>query len=177
MKVDKNYKIDIYGLKNGSHEYEFEFDQSLFENFENRLIDAGSGRCAVTLLKKDTLIELDFSITGTLELTCDRSMELFDHPIQLSEVLILKYGDVFDDSRDDFWIIPNTEQSINISHVLYEYLTLAVPMKKLHPKFQDEEDDQMELVYSSEDHIDESDNEENEVDPRWNALKNIKKLK
>ncbi len=178
MKANRDFQIDIYGLKNGTHEYEFEFSPKLFENFENRLIDSGSGICRVELIKKETMMELNFSIEGSFELTCDRSTEKFDYPIRLSEHLIIKYGHEFDDSRDDYWVIPDTEQSINVEQVLYEYLTLAVPMKKLHPRFaeQEEDDEEEEWVYSSEDIEEEEEIEDNEVDPRWNALKNIKNL-
>ena len=177
MKANRDFQINIYGLRNGVHEYEFEFSQELFENFENRLIDSGKGQCLVKLEKKETLMELTFLITGNLELTCDRSTDPFDYPIDLTESLRIKYGEEFDDSRDDFWVIPNTEQSLNIEQVLYEFLTLAVPLKKLHPRFEGEDEEGMELVYSSEEENEEEIEDENEVDPRWDALKNIKNLK
>lgn len=175
MKADRNFKIDIFGLKIGTHDFDFDFDQKLFDNIEDRLIDSGHGTCKVTLIKKETMIELLFQISGSLDLICDRSMENFDYPVALSEKLILKYGDEFDDSRDDFWVIPSTQQRINVEQILYEFLSLAVPMKKLHPKFQDEDEEGLEFVYSSEDEIVEEE-EEKKTDPRWDALKNIKNL-
>ncbi len=177
MKRDKNFKIDIFGLRIGDHEYDFEFNDSLFEKIDDGLIESGQGDCKVTLTKKETMIELLFQISGKLELTCDRSLEKFDHPIALSEKLILKYGEEFDDSRDDIWVIPGTQQSINIEQPLYEYLSLAVPMKKLHPKYIEENEEGLEFVYSSEEESMEEDlKEEQSTDPRWDALKNIKNL-
>ena len=80
------------------------------------------------------------------------------------------------------WVIPNSQESIDVKSFIYQYLSLAVPMKKLHPDFEtddDEELEELELVYSSEDESSESDDveEENEtVDPIWSALKGIKNL-
>ena len=54
-----------------------------------------------------------------------------------------------------------------------EFLSLEVPMKKLHPRFSNEEKNSEEeiLIYSSPT---ESDNKEEDViDPRWQKLKNL----
>jgi uncharacterized metal-binding protein YceD (DUF177 family) len=177
MKQKKQYRIDIFGLKLGVHDFRFEFDKKIFENIENGVIESGHGTCNVTLDKKETLISIDFEIDGELGLICDRSLEPFDYPIGIKENLILKYGEEFDDSRDDIWVIPNVQESIDLEIIIYQYLSLAVPMKKLHPDFEGQDDEEgFELVYSSE--ADEPMKEESEetVDPRWAALKNIKNL-
>ncbi|WP_420582849.1 YceD family protein [Reichenbachiella sp.] len=180
MKENRQYKIDIFGLKIGVHEFDFEFDKKLFENIEDSVIESGHGKCTVVLDKKERLISMDFKIEGVIELICDRSLESFDFPVNIEENLIVKYGEEYDDSEDELLVIPDTQESLNVESNIYEYLTLAVPMKKIHPDFQDEEEDEeyeLALVYSSEEE-DTSSKEENEViDPRWAALKNIKDLK
>ncbi|WP_109832225.1 YceD family protein [Reichenbachiella versicolor] len=179
MKENKRFKIDIYGLKIGVHEYEFEINDELFESFEDSLVDNGKGECKVSLLKKETLMELTFDINASLELICDRSNEPFDYVIDSTETLLIKYGEEFDDSEEDIWVIPSGQQSINIQQPLYEYISLAVPMKKLHPKFEEddiEEDDELEWVYTvGESEEEEEESKEEDIDPRWAALKNIKK--
>ncbi|MDW3209168.1 MAG: DUF177 domain-containing protein [Reichenbachiella sp.] len=180
MKADRQYKIDIYGLKIGVHEFDFEFDKKLFENVEDSVIESGHGKCTVILDKKERLISMDFKIEGMIELICDRSLESFDYPINIEENLIVKYGEEYDDSEDDLLVIPDTQESLNVASSIYEYLTLAVPMKKIHPDFQDEEDDEeleIALVYSSEDEETDEKEDNEAIDPRWAALKNIKDLK
>ncbi|MEP2024889.1 MAG: DUF177 domain-containing protein [Reichenbachiella sp.] len=180
MKGNRLYKIDIYGLKLGVHEFDFEFDKKLFENIEESVIESGHGKCTVILEKKETLISIDFKIEGVIELICDRSLKSFDYPLNIEENLIVKYGEEFDDSRDDLLIIPSTQESINVESNIYEYLTVAVPMKKIHPDFQDEEEDEEEevtLVYTSEDENTDEKDDTDAIDPRWAALKNIKDLK
>ncbi|PIB34284.1 hypothetical protein BFP72_01975 [Reichenbachiella sp. 5M10] len=179
MKASKHFRIDIFGLKLGSHDFDFEFNEELFKKSEGSLIESGHGHCDIVLIKKERLIEVNFHITGTVELVCDRSMDTFDHPIDIEEQLILKYGEEFDDSQDEIWTIPNGQQSINVEKNIFDYLTLAVPMKKLHPRFEEEEDDEYELqlVYTSEEdeeETDEQDSNEEEIDPRWALLKKIK---
>ncbi|UXX79610.1 DUF177 domain-containing protein [Reichenbachiella carrageenanivorans] len=180
MKENRQYRIDIYGLKLGIHEFDFEFDRKLFENIEDSVIESGHGKCSVTLDKKETLISMNFKIEGVIELICDRSLEPFDYPIDIEENLIVKYGEELDDSRDDLLVISNTQESINVESNIYEYLTIAVPMKRIHPDFQDEEDDdenEVALVYTSENAEADEKEDDDAIDPRWAALKNIKDLK
>lgn len=175
---NKPFKIDIFGLKLGKHEFDFEFNDTLFAKYEESIIEKGTGDCKIELVKKERLIELNFSISGNIALICDRSNDIFDYAIDIKEQLILKFGEVFDDSEDEIWTIPNGQQSINFEKCLYDYLTLAVPMKKLHPRFEDEEDEnELHLVYSSndEENTEHDSNNDEIVDPRWEALRNINK--
>ncbi|MFY0654311.1 MAG: DUF177 domain-containing protein [Cyclobacteriaceae bacterium] len=172
---ERAYNIDIYGLRLGGHDFQFQFDNDLFDNEEERLVENGQGTCNVTLDKSETLINLWFEINGEVELMCDRSMELFMYPLTLKERLILKYGEEFDDSNDEVWIIPDGLQTLNIKRNILEFLNVAIPMKRLHPKFGDDDAEGMELVYTSEAEVEEQESTE-ETDPRWEALKNIKNL-
>lgn len=176
MREDKRYNIDIYGLTIGTHEYHVPFDGMLFEKAEAGLIEKGTGECKLTIEKKESLMTFHFEINGTIELTCDRSMETFDHPIEIDESLIVKYGDAYDDSNDELLIIPNGQQAIIIENYIYEYVTMAVPMKKLHPKFGGDSEEGFELVYTSEDTAAESKSSQEAIDPRWEILKYLKKL-
>ena len=159
MGEDKRYNIDIYGLKIGIHEYRISFDKLLFEKVEDGLIETGTGECLLTIERKETLLTFHFEISGSIELTCDRSMEKFDHPIKITESLIVKYGDEYDDSNDDILIIPNGQQTINIEKNIYEYVSMAVPMKKLHPKYGTDSEEGFEWVYSSDELTKESDSQ------------------
>lgn len=166
----KQYKIEIFGLSNNVHHFEFLYDESFFQTFENSLVSKGKGTCKVELTKTDSMITLDLSINGLVELECDRSLELFDFPIELKKEIIYKYGDEEKELSEDVFVIPKGAQEINIASFLYESLLLEIPMKKLHPRFQDEEDSD-EMIYSSQT---EEENKEEEVDPRWEALKKLK---
>ena len=170
MKELKDYKIEIFGLSNKTHNFGFEFKADFFSHFENSLINKGKGTCDVVLTKTDSMITVNLKIEGSIELTCDRSLELFDYPIAVTKEIIFKYGDEEKELSEDVFVILKSEQEINITSFLYELITLEVPMKKLHPKFQDgsEED---EMIYESEK---KDDSQDDVIDPRWEALKKLK---
>ncbi|WP_420577997.1 YceD family protein [Ekhidna sp.] len=170
MKDLKAYKIEIFGLSNSTHDFNFTFDDEFFSHFENSLVSKGKGTCDVVLAKTDSMITVDLTIKGIIELECDRSLEPFDYPIAVEKEIIYKYGDEEKELSEDVFVILKGEQEINISTFLYESISLEVPMKKLHPKFQDESDDD-EMIYISD--TDEQSQEES-TDPRWEALKKLK---
>jgi uncharacterized metal-binding protein YceD (DUF177 family) len=74
-------------------------------------------------------------------------------------------------------IIPQDKATLNVGQFLYEYIALALPMKRIHPKFQEQEEDdddetEGKIIYTSQT---EEDDSEVKIDPRWEALKKLKK--
>ena len=149
MKDLKAYKIEIFGLSNNTHDFNFTFNDDFFTHFENSLVSKGKGTCDVILTKTDSMITLNLTIGGTLELECDRSLELFDFPISINKEIIYKYGDEEKELSEDVFVILKGEQELNIATFLYESISLEVPMKKLHPKFQNDSESD-EMIYVSE---------------------------
>lgn len=168
--VYKTFNIDIYKLSFKKHEYQFDWNDDLFTIEESSLVQKGQGECHVVLDKSETMITLDFKISGTVELTCDRSLELFDHKIELDEHLILKMGDGNVELGDEIEMIHRDAQQINIAEYLYQYINLSIPMKRVHPDLIDEDDEG--IVFVTETTSEENNN--NEDDPRWAALKKLK---
>ncbi len=168
--VYKTFNIDIYKLSNKKHEYQFEWNDDLFTIEENSIVQKGQGECQVVLDKSETMITLDFKISGTVELTCDKSLELFDHELKLDEHLILKLGDENAELGDDIVMIHRDTQQLNIAEYLYQYINLSIPMKRVHPDLIDEDDEG--IVFVTETAPEENNN--NEDDPRWAALKKLK---
>lgn len=169
MKNSRRYKIDIFGLSNDTHTFDFEYDNTFFSEFEHSLVSKGKGSCNVGLVKSDLMLDLNLKIEGTVELICDRSLEKFNYEVSISQEVIFKYGDEEKELSENVFVITPDKQEINISDFLYESISLEIPMKKLHPKFEDDGEDD-ELIYSST----EDENKEDKVDPRWEALKKLK---
>ena len=169
------FNIDIYKLSNQEHDFEFAFDDQFFEEFEDSIVEKGTGKVQLVLNKSDTMMKLHFDIKGEVELECDRSLEKFAYPIDTSRDLILKYGDEWQELSDEIIVIPRDSERINIAQFVYEFIGLAIPMKKLHPKFSSEEqNDEPEIVYSSQDQDEGQENNEGSIDPRWSKLKKLK---
>lgn len=181
MKELKTYTIPIVALEDKQYEYDFESGDEFFAALEQELIQRGAFKTHLTLDKSSTMIRLDFHIRGTVELTCDRSLEPFEEPIDIQERLFLKYADRNEELTDEIELIQWDTQEINVARYIFEFIGLALPMKKLHPRFRKEEPDAEEteigtLVYRSGpvDSADEADDEGSAPDPRWEALRKLR---
>ena len=172
----REFVLNIYNLNCKTYNYNFKIDSSFFEWFEDPLLRKGELEVWVDLEKTETFIDLDFQIDGKIELECDRSLDKFQHPLHLREHLIYKFGEEEAELTEEVYVISADTQQLDLSQSIFEFIRVAVPMKKLHPRFTDgfEEDEEDEIIYSSE--AEESEEEQQEtIDPRWQALKDLKK--
>lgn len=174
------YSVNIVGLSNKVHQFEYEFGDEFFRQYGTGVVSKGRFRAEIALNKHETFIEADFRIKGAAVLTCDRSLEEFDYPIWTTRKVLFKYGDADEEISDEIVMIHRDAVSLELGQYIYEFIVLAVPMKKLHPRFRLEEsleDDTAEgkIVYSS-DKSDETkkDDDDDNIDPRWNILKKLK---
>lgn len=184
MKELSRFNIDIFRLGNGEHAYQFEINDSFFDHFGYGLLEKGQATVDVLLDKRETFISLDFTIKGSVELTCDRSLEKFDFPLDSSDKIILKFGEEEKEINEEITIILKNTQRINIAQYIYEFITIAVPYKKVHPRYAEEDSPEDEwsegtIVYTDNtEQEDTGDTPDEGIDPRWNALNGLKdKLK
>ncbi|WP_224996398.1 DUF177 domain-containing protein [Cesiribacter sp. SM1] len=179
------YDIDVYRLPNGEHLYEMPLNNEFFSLFDFGLLEKGTGTANIRLVKTETMITVTAEVEGAVELTCDRSLEEYPHPISLQEVLYIKYGEEEEPLEDDLLMITRNTQKINLAQFLYEIIGASLPMKKIHPDYRREDDDDEDdlsegtVVYSSGNEEEEDteageENSEDNVDPRWQILKNLR---
>lgn len=180
MKTHKEYDIYLNGLKPGRHQYQFKADDVFFESFgveqefRNSDLDV-----EVQLDKFSTFMELDFHLSGTLDLLCDISNEYFSYPVDEHMHLIVKFGHAYSEENEEIITIPDTENILNIAQYIYEMAVLSIPMKKVNPDLDSEALDILEK-FAPKNLDDEADDEEDsaedetETDPRWSALQKLK---
>lgn len=174
MDKIRNYNVSFSGLKEGKHTFQFEIEKSFLELFDTeREFENPKMLADVILQKHNTFLEFEINVHGTVELLCDLTNEAFDHPIQNDIKVLVKFGEEYDDSDVDVITIPKQDHEFNIAQLVYEAIVLAIPMKKLSPNIT-EEDLSLLNTYSAELPV-ESNEEEPETDPRWDALKKLKK--
>jgi len=175
VKALTQYDIDIYGLKDKQYVFDFESGSEFFEELEQSLIEKGHFKTHLKLDKSATMMLLDFDIVGQVELTCDRSLDVFEEPIEIHERLILKFGDHEEQLADNIEMIRQEAVRVNVANYIYEYIALTLPMKKLHPRFRTDEDDKEEesiLIYQTP--TETPDDDEITENSTWAALLKLK---
>jgi uncharacterized metal-binding protein YceD (DUF177 family) len=178
MKND-NLKIAISGLKNQKYEFDFELNESFFKKYTDGSIKNGKMLLKVQLQKSETMIQTNLHLKGNVILVCDRSLEEFEEPLEINDKMIFKFGDKPEVQDIGLEVIVRDTHEIDLENTIYEIIGLALPIKKLHPQFRNEKDENPEedsiLVYSSVQKESKNSEDLNEnIDPRWAVLAKLK---
>ncbi|RBW55314.1 DUF177 domain-containing protein [Tenacibaculum sp. E3R01] len=174
MKDLKQFNIPFIGLKEGSHLFEYHIDKTFFEAYQFDDFNDCAVNTTVDFVKKSNLMELNFTINGSVNVPCDMTGELFNQVIDGTLHLIVKFGHEYNDDNDEILILPNEAYQINISQYIYELIILSVPNKRVHPKVLDGTMESEALEKLEELRIDEDKTvEEKTTDPRWDKLKDL----
>lgn len=180
VKELSKFNIDIYGLEERPYEFDYELGETFFDLMPQEIVERGDFKVHLRLEKSSTMIQLWFTIDGLAELTCDRSLEPFEEPVNTKGKLILKFGDHEEELTDEISIINRNTSRINVASYIFEFIALALPMRKIHPDLRGQDDDENDddqagaIIYSSEKNEVGTENEEPKIDPRWEALKKLK---
>jgi len=176
MKALKSYDIKFSGLKNGKHQYRFHLDRSFFEKFNYDEFAACTFDILVDFDKSDNLLKFNIQTSGTVNVPCDISGEFFDQPVKGNLDFIVKFGESYNDDREDLIILPYNAYQINIAQQIYESVLLNVPVKRIHPDIVSgkKSAENARYIVNYQDETEEIKEEQtNEIDPRWAALKKI----
>ena len=173
----KDFVIHIVGLSTSKPaQFEYEFGDTFFKDYDAGFVSGSHFTATVVVDKHETFLEASFSIRGSVRLECDRSLELFDEPTSLDKNIVFKYGEESTELTDEIVVIPRDMATLDLGQYVYEFIVLSLPMKRIHPKFRTEEEDEDDaegkMIYSSG--PDESGDDDDEIDPRWEQLKKLK---
>ena len=169
--MSSSYTIQLNGLKEGHHTIDFEIDKEFFEQFEESEVKEGSLIANIEMDKRSTHLDLAIRVFGSVRISCDRCIEMFSQPIASENRLLVKFGKSIDDTDPDILSIPIYENELDLHQQLYEFIMLALPLKRVHPL--DKNGKSMcnpVMIKKLEELIIE---EEKEDDPRWDELKKL----
>jgi len=162
------YLIAFVGLKDGLHEFDYHIDQTFFDSFENALIESCDVKATLLLNKKSTMLEMTFVHEGKIFVNCDRCGEEVDIEIKSENPLIFKFSHQSNSDSDEVVFVGMDETEVDVAPFFYEFITLSLPSRMMHEEGKCNED----ILALIEDL---NSNDSEEIDPRWDALKKLKK--
>lgn len=174
MKDLKEFDIPFIGLKDGSHTFEYQIDKKFFDVYNFDEFDNVAIIATIDFIKKSTIMELDFKVTGTINVLCDLTSEPFDLDINGTLPLIVKFGHEYNDDNEEVLILPQEAYKMNVAQFIYELIVLSVPNKRIHPAVLDGTMESEALKKLEELEIKgEKTVEKETTDPRWDKLKDL----
>ena len=168
MSRNDDRTIRFSGLKSGRYVYDFSLDKGFFEEQKNEEIIGGNVKVAAIMERKEHLLMFNFKLNGEVTTWCDRCLGEMTVPIEGEEALCVRFSDTEVCDDDDVVVLPESAFEIDLTQWLYEYVAVRVPLQHMHPE--GECDPDMVRFISTE----EESESDGEIDPRWEALKELK---
>ncbi len=169
------YSISFKGLKLGKHSFEFVLNDDFFHEFSEGEISKGQLIAKVNLNRQNHLLEFKVTIKGTVQVVCDRCLNLFDLPITFKGELFAQIGlSDADVDNDEIIYLAEEEHEVNIAQYLYESVCLSLPLKRYHGMNGTNASDCDPEMLAKMNVVNDNDNMPDEVDPRWEQLKKLK---
>lgn len=161
--------IQFSGLKPGRYDYHFALDGDFFSGYENEELREGNVDFEVVLEKRERMLLFHFSFKGEMKSVCDRCLGDIEVPVQGEETLCVKFSDTETCDDDDVVFLPENAFQIDLAQWMYEYVAVSMPMQRVHKEGECNEE---MLKYITHERGEEDQQEEGqEPDPRWDALK------
>ncbi|MCT4663769.1 MAG: DUF177 domain-containing protein [Flavobacteriales bacterium] len=170
---EKKMIIEFTGLKLGKHEYKFQIPRDFFQESSYNEITLIQGDVIVSFDKRENMMELEAHFDLIYEFPCDRCGEDYQHPMQFEEKVIYKIGDEAQ-STDEIINIGKNDYQIILDNLFFEWLIINLPMQRVHPDKEDgSEGCPAELLEKLEQVLGSETYEEEQIDERWSALKDL----
>ena len=168
----EHFKIDLKGLTDELTQLEFDLDKDYFEALDETDVDNGALHVSLSIRKASGFFELLFHTVGTVDVVCDRCLDLMEQPIETDNRLVVKLGSTVPDD-EDFVMVDEDEGILDTSWLIYEFIALAIPIKHVHAPGKCNSA-MMQKLNELSSAARSSEEEAGTVDPRWEKLKNLK---
>ena len=204
LKKINELRIPYFGLTEGVHEFKIEVRKEFFDSFVDSGIFDSDLDVTIKIDKMSGVTTADVSINGTVDVECDRCLDVYSQDIEFQGSVKIKIGTNAQEGNDELWIISGTEDFIDFTQYVYESTILSLPIQRIHQDDEEgestcnpemleryeqlvsvddedfdfgfDDDDDIDLEFDDEEEDDESDDSDDDIpcDPRWDALKRLK---
>ncbi len=172
-----SYKIGFTGLSLGNHQFQFDIKKEFFDCFEQSEINECAVRLDLGLEKETNMLVFDFAFSGWVELDCNRCLEPYQQQVDGVQRLFVKFGDDYVEQSEDVIVIPYGESHFDIAQLVYEFLHLGLPIRRIHPIDEHGNSDcNQDMIENMKKHLPGSKGPEEDksaASSTWDALKSL----
>ena len=168
----EQFKIDLKGLTAEVTTLDFDLDNAFFNALDETEVESGSLHVSLSIRKASGFFELLFHTVGTIDIVCDRCLDLMEQPIETDNRLVVKFGSTGSED-DDTVIVDENEGILDTSWFIYEFIALAIPIQHVHAPGKCNPAMTKALEELSADRSGDEESSQ-DIDPRWEKLKDLK---
>jgi len=167
----KDYIVHIGKLKKGENFYSLLVSKELFESFDYKEVKDITCKVDIRMVKQERLIEFYFTFKGEVTLVCSRCLSDLILPINKHTQLYVRFDEQYSEYNVNEIIISENRNEIDIFSYVYEELRLELPISPSHSRTEECDKEMINLLLVKNT---ESQNKEEDFDPRWAKLKEFK---
>ena len=133
------FLIPLNGLPAGKTVTGRSVGKEFFESFENAEIIDADLQVSTVVEKSGQYTGVDCRISGKVSVPCDRCLDPVEIPVDTEARLSIKFGageGAVDDPSFGREIVrlPEENAELDIAQVIYDYVCLSLPPKRVHPE-------------------------------------------
>lgn len=167
MEALPEHTIAFSGLKDGTHAFDFVLGPSFFTATGVEDFMGGRANAHVVLEKNSHLLVARIHVEGHIDMLCDHCNAPMQQAIKGDQRQVFKLSPENESDDDELVSIDPDAHEINLTHYIFECISLNLPYRHVHPAGQcdPEVENALNKVLV---------HPENGPDPRWAALKKLK---
>jgi uncharacterized metal-binding protein YceD (DUF177 family) len=174
LKENDSYAIGVSGLKLGKHAFDWTVDTSLLNAYGVEHLRDVALTCHLQLEKKERLMQLEFDIAGEVVTDCDRCGLPVHVPLDLQNHLVVRFAEENDFNDDEVVFLAESEAQLEVGQFIYEFIMTGLPTRFVHPEGECDPEVESFLTEAPSNEGEKEDRNEENIDPRWEALKKLR---
>ena len=174
MGGSTEYEIPYTGLGLGRHTFDFRLDGAFFQKIEPSVPAVADIEATTELDRFDEMMHFDVRVSGTVGTHCDRCNAPVTVEVNHRARYVIKFGSTTHKTDEDILVLGPAEHLLDVREFLYESTMLGLPIRRVHENMDDCDPQVLEWLTGSVEVAPEDVEEETEeTDPRWAALKGL----
>lgn len=168
------YSIELNKLTDGNNRLDFLIDESFLQNFPYSPVKQANVNVTLQLFKSEFLMELEFTFNGTAQVVCDTCLTEIPYPVNAQYRMIIKKAEESNFSNDEMIYLGKNEIEFDLTQYLYESFILCLPSKIGCENIAEPKPCNKEMLAKlTPDDALQGEEEKQQIDPRWDKLKDI----
>ena len=127
----EQFKIDLKVLTDEVTTFEFDLGKDYFAALDTTEVESGLLHVSLSIRKASGFFDLQFHTVGTVDIQCDRCLDLMEQPIETDNRLTAKFGSTSSED-DETVMVDENEGMLDVSWLIYEFIVLAIPIQHVH---------------------------------------------
>ena len=167
------FKVNLKGMKEQTAAWDFVLDTEYFQHIGSENVKKGCLSAHLDVVKAAASFELKFHIKGVAVVPCDVCLEDMDLPIDTVNNVVVRMGEEYEDDGE-LITIPQDEGYVDVAGLIYEFITLAIPIRHVHEPENCNQEMLKRLKHLSPDKS--QTHNDSTADPRWSELEKLKTI-